>query len=49
MAAAAHLVDPVIPPVRVRQWVLSLVRSWRSLREALPEVLTPVQRTVLAG
>jgi hypothetical protein len=29
---AAHLVDPVIPSVPVRQWVISLSKRWRGIR-----------------
>src|SRR5262249_12627797 len=49
---AAHLVDHVIPPVPVRQWVLSLPIPLRLLFAAEPQLLAPllqVIRRVIAG
>jgi len=43
---AAHLVDHVIPPVPVRQWVLSLPIPLRLLLAAQPELVTPVLQVV---
>ena len=43
---AAHLVDHVIPHVRVRQWVLSLPIPLRLLLAAQPELVTPVLQVV---
>lgn len=40
--AAAHLVDHVIPPVPVRQWVLSFPIPLRIVFAAHPELLAPV-------
>jgi hypothetical protein len=39
---AAHLVDHVIPPVPVRQWVLSFPLPLRFLLAAHPHLLSPV-------
>jgi hypothetical protein len=39
---AAHLVDHVIPPVPVRQWVLSFPIPLRFLLAAHPHLLSPV-------
>jgi hypothetical protein len=39
---AAHLVDHVIPPVPVRQWVLSFPIPLRFLLAAHPNLLSPV-------
>ena len=49
---AAHLVDCVIPPVPVRQWVLSLPIPLRLLLAAQPQLLAPllhVIHRVIAG
>jgi hypothetical protein len=49
---AAHLVDCVIPPVAVRQWVLSLPIPLRLLLAAQPQLLAPllhVIHRVIAG
>src|SRR5262245_57356532 len=49
---AAHLVDCVIPPVAVRQWVLSLPIPLRLLFAAQPQLLAPllhVIHRVIAG
>src|SRR5215813_7002786 len=49
---AAHLVDCVIPPVPVRQWVLSLPIPLRLLFAAQPQLLAPllhVIHRVIAG
>ena len=49
---AAHLVDCVIPPVPVRQWVLSLPIPLRLLFAAQPQLLAPlvhVSHRVIAG
>jgi hypothetical protein len=43
---AAHLVDPVIRHVPVRQWVLSLPIPLRELLAAQPELVTPVLQVV---
>jgi hypothetical protein len=43
---AAHLVDCVIPPVPVRQWVLSFPISLRTLLAAHPQLLSPVLQVV---
>jgi hypothetical protein len=43
---AAHLVEHVIPPVPVRQWVLSLPIPLRVLLAAQPELVTPVLQVV---
>ncbi len=43
---AAHLVDHVIPPVPVRQWVLSLPIPLRLLLAAQPKLVTPVRQVV---
>jgi hypothetical protein len=39
---SAHLVDHVIPPVPVRQWVLSLPIPLRILFAAQPQLLAPL-------
>jgi hypothetical protein len=44
--AAAHLVDHVIPPVPVRQWVLSFPIPLRILFAAHPQLLTPLLRII---
>jgi hypothetical protein len=41
---AAYLVDHILPPVPVRQWVLSFPIPLRSLFAVHPELLTPVLR-----
>jgi hypothetical protein len=41
---AAHLVDRVLPDVRIRQWVLSLPIQVRLLSAFKPEALTAVVR-----
>ena len=43
---AAHLVEHVIPPVPVRQWVLSLPIPLRLLLGAQPKLVTPVLQVV---
>ena len=43
---AAHLVDHVIPPVPVRQWVLALPIPLRLLLAAQPKLVTPVLQVV---
>ena len=43
---AAHLVDHVIPPVPVRQWVLSLPIPLRLLLAAQPMLVMPVLQVV---
>ena len=43
---AAHLVDPVIPHVPVRQWVLSLPIPLRPLLAAQPKLVMPVPQVV---
>ena len=43
---AAHLVDQVIPPVPVRQWVLALPVPVRLLLAAQPKLVTPVLQVV---
>jgi Putative transposase len=43
---AAHLVDHVIPPVPVRQWVLSFPIPLRILFAAHAQLLTPVLRII---
>jgi hypothetical protein len=43
---AAHLVDHVIPPVPVRQWVLSLPIPLRLLLAAQPKLVTPMLQVV---
>jgi hypothetical protein len=43
---AAHLVDHVIPPVPVRQWVLTLPYPLRLLLAAQPKLVTSVLRVV---
>jgi hypothetical protein len=43
---AAHLVDCVIPPVPVRQWVLSLPIPLRLLFAAQPQLLAPLLRVI---
>ncbi len=43
---AAHLVDCVIPPVPVRQWVLSLPIPLRILFAAHPELLSPLLQVI---
>ena len=43
---AAHLVDHVIPPVPVRQWVLSLPIPLRLLLASQPMLVTPVLQVV---
>jgi hypothetical protein len=43
---AAHLIDHVIPPVPVRQWVLSLPIPLRLLLAAQPELVTAVLQAV---
>ena len=45
-AAAAHLVDHVIPQVPVRQSVLALPIPLCLLLAALPKLLTPVLQVV---
>lgn len=47
--SAAHLVDQVIPPVPIRQWVLALPNGLRLLLAARPELLTQVVHRVLQG
>jgi hypothetical protein len=44
--AAAHLVDPVIPQVPGRQWVLPLPIPLRILFTAHSKLLTPLLRIV---
>ena len=43
---AAHLVDCVIPPVPVRQWVLSLPIPLRLLFAAQPQLLAPLLQAI---
>jgi hypothetical protein len=43
---AAHLVDRVIPPVPVRQWVLSLPIPLRILFAAQPQLLAPLLQVI---
>jgi hypothetical protein len=43
---AAHLVDHVIPPVPVRQWVLSLPIPLRVLSAAQPQLLAPLLQVI---
>ena len=43
---AAHLVDCVIPPVPVRQWVLSLPIPLRLLLAAQPQLLAPLLQAI---
>jgi len=43
---AAHLVDCVIPPVPVRQWVLSLPIPLRLLFAAQPQLLAPLLQVI---
>jgi hypothetical protein len=43
---AAYLVDQVIPPVAVRQWVLSLPIPLRLLFAAQPQLLAPLLQVV---
>jgi Transposase zinc-binding domain/Putative transposase len=43
---AAHLVDHVIPPVPVRQWVLSLPIPLRLLFAAQPQLLAPLLQVI---
>ena len=43
---AAHLVDHVIRPVPIRQWVLSLPISLRLLLAAQPRLVTPALQVV---
>ena len=43
---AAHLVDHVIPPVLVRQWVLSLPIPLRILFAAQPHLLAPLLQVI---
>ena len=43
---AAHLVDHVIPPLPLRQWVLSLPIPLRLLLAAQPKLVTPVLQAV---
>ena len=45
---AAHLVDRVLPAVKVRQWVLSLPMSVRLLCAFKPKALTAVVRLTRA-
>jgi Transposase zinc-binding domain/Putative transposase len=43
---AAHLVDRVIPPVPVRQWVLSFPIPLRILFAAQPQLLAPLLQVI---
>jgi Transposase zinc-binding domain len=43
---AAHLADHVIPPVPVRQWVLSLPIPLRLLFAAQPQLLAPLSQVI---
>ena len=43
---AAHLVDCVIPPVPVRQWVLSFPIPLRILFAAQPHLLSPLLQVI---
>ncbi len=43
---AADLVDNILPPVAVRQWVLSFPIPLRSLFAVHPERITPVLRLI---
>ena len=43
---AAHLTDPVIPHVPVRQWVLSFLIPLRHLFPTQPHLLSPVLRVI---
>ena len=43
---AAHLVDRVISPVPVRQWVLSLTIPLRILFAAQPQLLAPLLQVI---
>jgi len=45
-STAVHLVEQVIPPVPVRQWVLSLPIPLRYLLASHPELLSPVLNVV---
>ncbi len=45
---AAHLVDHVIPPVPVRQWVISLPKRLRGVLGDRPKALAAVSRIFLA-
>jgi ribosomal protein S27E len=44
--SAAHLVDHVIPPVPVRQWVISLPIALRILFAAQAQLLTPLLQVI---
>jgi hypothetical protein len=44
--SAAHLVDHVIPPVPVRQWVLSFPIPLRVLLAAQPQLLAPLLQVI---
>ncbi len=44
---AAHLVDHVIPPVSVRQWVISLPKRLRGVLGDRPKAVAAVTRIFL--
>ncbi len=44
---AAHLVDHVIPPLPVRQWVLSVPKRLRWYLEREPRALSAVLRIIM--
>jgi hypothetical protein len=44
---AAHLVDHVIPPVPVRQWVLSLPKRLRGYLQHDPKMISAMRRIVV--
>ena len=46
---AAHLVDHVIPPVPVRQWVISLPKRLRGVLGDRPKAVAAVTRIFLSG
>ena len=46
---AAHLVDHVIPPVPVRQWVISLPKRLRGVLGDRPKAVAAVTRIFLFG
>ncbi len=45
---AAHLVDHVIPPVPVRQWVISLPKRLRGVLGDRPKAVAAVTRIFLS-
>jgi hypothetical protein len=44
---AAHLVDHVLPPVPVRQWVISLPKRLRGVLGDRPKAVAAVTRILL--